>query len=157
MNKTDHYTAVLREIDIRLEKGGDFIADLSNITAVLKKRLSHADWVGFYFYRDNQLVLGPFQGNPACVYIGDQGVCGTCVQKGETIIVPDVALFPGHIPCDPNSRSEIVVPCYTAAHDIAAVIDMDSNILNAFDDIDRYQLELLSEKLKLLWRRTGYD
>ncbi|NQT26239.1 GAF domain-containing protein, partial [candidate division KSB1 bacterium] len=112
MDKKAKYIASLREIDIRLEKGGDLIADLGNIAAVLKKRHPFF-WVGFYFVQDDQLVLGPFQGTPACVFLemGD-GVCATCAKEKKTIIVPDVHKFPGHVACDPKSKSEIVVPFF---------------------------------------------
>jgi len=112
MTKSDNYLACIREIETRLKKGGDLIADLGNVTAIIKKRLDFF-WVGFYLYRNNQLVLGPFQGTPACVFLPlDNGVCGACATRGETIIVENVHDFPGHIACDPNSKSEIVVPVF---------------------------------------------
>jgi len=105
MTKTEKYIAAIREIEIRLEKGGDLIADLCNVAAVLKKRLAFF-WIGFYLLKNNQLVLGPFQGSPACVFLKiGEGVCGTCADQRDTLIVPDVHQFPGHVACDPNSKS----------------------------------------------------
>jgi len=151
MTKKDKYTASLREIEVRSSKGGDLIADLGNITAVLKKRLGFF-WVGFYFLKDNRLVLGPFQGTPACVFLPiGKGVCGTAVSKKETLIVPDVHVFPGHIPCDPNSKSEIVVPLFDARGVLRGVLDIDSDEIDAFDEVDKIYLERIGESIKKYW------
>ena len=151
MNKQDRYTAALREIDVRLEKGGDLIADLGNISAVLKKRLDFF-WIGFYFLEGNRLILGPFQGTPACVFLPvGEGVCGTCAEKKETLLVPDVHVFPGHIACDAASRSEIVVPLFDEKGALRGVLDADSDTPDAFDDVDRISLEALAQKIKRFW------
>ena len=151
LDKKAKYIASLREIDIRLEKGGDLIADLGNIAAVLKKRQAYF-WVGFYFFQDNQLVLGPFQGTPACVFLSlENGVCAACVNERKTIIVPDVHQFPGHVACDPDSKSEIVVPLFDPEGKIRGVLDIDSDALNMFDDVDQEYLEQIADRIQALW------
>ena len=158
MTKQQCYAAASREIEIRLEKGGDLISDLGNITAVLKKRLTVFSWIGFYFYRDSHLILGPFQGPPACVFLEmNHGVCGTCAAELKSIIVPDVRRFPGHVACDPDSRSEIVIPCFNLENQLAAVLDIDSDQLAAFDETDQINLEQLCECLRTIWRPVRYD
>ncbi len=151
MTKTEKYIAAVREIEIRLEKGGDFIADLGNVATVLKKRLRFF-WVGFYLLKNNQLVLGPFQGSPACVFLTiGEGVCGTCAEQGKTMIVPDVHHFPGHVACDSNSKSEIVIPLFDQNQSIRGVLDVDSDRQNDFDKADRENLEKIGELLKSRW------
>jgi L-methionine (R)-S-oxide reductase len=151
MTKTDRYQAAIREIEIRLEKGGDFVADLGNIAAVLKKRLEFF-WVGFYLIRDNRLVLGPFQGSPACVFLDiGKGVCGTCVEKKKTLIVPDVHRFPGHVACDPNSKSEMAIPLFDQNRSIRGVLDIDSDRQNDFDEVDQKDLEKIGDLLMPRW------
>ncbi|MDZ7799744.1 MAG: GAF domain-containing protein [Trueperaceae bacterium] len=106
--------------------------------------LPDVNWVGFYLLKDGELRLGPFQGRPACVRIAvGSGVCGTAVAKGRTQVVPDVHAFPGHIACDPASRSEIVVPIRDEGGTVQAVLDIDSPNAGRFDDEDRVGLEAL--------------
>ena len=151
MTKQDRYTAAMREIGVRLERGGDLIADLGNVTAVLKKRLGFF-WIGFYFLHENHLVLGPFQGTPACVFLSlEEGVCATCAREKKTILVPDVHRFSGHVACDPSSQSEIAVPVYAEANDLRAILDVDSNVLNDFDEVDKEHLEKIAESLRACW------
>jgi GAF domain-containing protein len=151
MTKADKYLASLREIEVRLEKGGDLTADLGNIAAILKKRLDFF-WIGFYYVRGDRLVLGPFQGTPACVFLpAGEGVCGTCAAKRETIIVPDVHAFPGHIACDAGSRSEIVVPLFDEGGVLRGVLDVDSDKPDMFDDVDRVNLEAVASRIKPFW------
>ena len=151
MTKEKRYIAALREVGVRLERGGDLIGDLGNVAAVLKKRLGFF-WVGFYFYHGNHLVLGPFQGTPACVFLStERGVCAACAKKKETILVSDVTQFPGHIPCDPDSKSEIAVPVFDRAGMLRAVLDVDSNCLNAFDELDQTYLEKVGELIRDCW------
>jgi GAF domain. len=117
------------------------IANLSNATAILNQYLDRINWVGFYLFDGKDLVLGPFQGLPACVRIPPgKGVCGTAAAKRETIVVPDVEQFPGHIVCDPNSRSEIVVPMIKDGQ-LLGVLDIDSPVKNRFDEEDAKILE----------------
>jgi len=154
MIKEDYYTAAIREIDIRLEKGGNLYADLGNVAAVLRKRCEHFYWIGFYFLKCDQLILGPFQGTPACVFLAlDSGVCAACVRDRRTIIVKDVRTFSGHIVCDPNSKSEIAVPCFNDRNRLKAVLDVDSDRLNAFDDVDQHYLETVVQRIRHGWNR----
>lgn len=117
------------------------ISILANTSAFLNEILENINWVGFYLLKGNTLLLGPFQGKVACTTIEvGKGVCGSAVQRGETIVVEDVDKFPGHIACDPNSRSEIVIPIYVNEH-IYGVLDIDSPILNRFSYLDKEFLE----------------
>ena len=151
MTKEDKYAAALREIEIRLERGGNLIADLGNTAAVLKKRLGFF-WVGFYFFQENHLVLGPFQGTPACVFLSlEKGVCATCAQEKETILVNNVEEFSGHVACDPNSKSEIVLPLFDGSGSLKGVLDVDSNVVNAFDDVDKVYLEKVAKLIQGCW------
>lgn len=151
MTKQDKYTATLREIDIRLEKGGDLIADLGNIVAILKKRHAYF-WIGFYFLKENKLVLGPFQGPPACVFLEKgKGVCWASALRKETVLVANVHEFADHIACNPNSKSEIVVPCLSDDDTVQAVLDLDHDEFDTFDEVDQKNLELLAEKISSLW------
>ncbi|MBN1780271.1 GAF domain-containing protein [bacterium] len=152
MTKSEKYTAALREIDIRLSKGGDLYADLGNVTAVLKKRFPYIFWIGFYLLQENRLVLGPFQGTPACVFLEmGKGVCGTCANEQKAILVSDVHEFDGHVACDPNSKSELVIPCFDSDDRLRAVLDADSDQLNAFDGTDQTGLMNVADKIRGLW------
>jgi GAF domain-containing protein len=135
-DKAARYAEVLPQLVSLCEGEPDLIANLANLTAALKTTLPTASWVGFYVRRGDELVLGPFQGNVACVRIVlGKGVCGTAAAERRTVIVPDVDQFPGHIACDAGSRSEIVVPIEVAGR-VVAVLDLDSYELAAFDDTD---------------------
>ncbi|MBR5660929.1 MAG: GAF domain-containing protein [Bacteroidales bacterium] len=115
-------------------------ARLSNATALLKEKMGFF-WVGFYLVKDDQLILGPFQGSVACMRIGyGRGVCGTAWKDARTIVVPDVEEFPGHIACSSLSKSEIVVPIFNE-NEIVAVLDIDSDELATFDSVDAFWLE----------------
>src|SRR5436305_80080 len=138
--KEEQYEALLPQIKGILEGETDLIANLANITAALKEQFGWL-WVGFYLVKQNELVLAPFQGPIACTRIKKgRGVCGACWQQGETIIVPDVEQFPGHIACSSLSRSEIVVPFFSNG-EVAGVLDIDSKELNSFDANDKVYLE----------------
>jgi GAF domain-containing protein len=114
----------------------DLIANAANFSALLFNSLPNVNWAGFYFLRGEELVLGPFQGNPACVRIPmGKGVCGVAAQQCETIIVPNVHEFPGHIACDVASNSEIVVPLFDGER-LLGVLDLDSPLIGRFDDQD---------------------
>lgn len=144
-NKLSIYEAITPQIQSLLEIEDDLIANMANMAAVLKEALGFF-WVGFYIVKQNEadsqeLVLGPFQGPLACTRIKyGKGVCGYTWQKGETVIVPDVDAFPGHIACSSLSKSEIVVPVYNNGK-IVAVLDVDSDESNMFDEIDKKYLE----------------
>jgi L-methionine (R)-S-oxide reductase len=122
----------------------DAIANAANLTALLYSGLADVNWVGFYFLKADELVLGPFQGQPACVRIPvGRGVCGTAAQRREAVVVPDVEKFPGHIACDTASRSEVVVPLLKSGR-LLGVLDLDSPRRNRFNEDDRSGLETLA-------------
>ena len=122
----------------------DLIANAANLAALVYHGLPELNWAGFYFARAGELVLGPFQGKPACVRIPwGQGVCGTAAARGGAIVVPDVDAFPGHIACDAASRSELVVPLVAAGR-VVGVFDLDSPRLARFDEGDRTGVERLA-------------
>lgn len=143
--KEGKYKELLPQIKALLDGETDLIANLANISAALKESL-HFFWVGFYLVKENQLVLGPFQGPVACTRINKgKGVCGTVWQKAETIIVPDVMKFPKHIACSALSKSEIVIPLFNKDKQVIGVFDVDSDQLNSFDQIDeKYLTEIIS-------------
>ena len=141
-SKEDQYQNITRQIKALIEGENDVIANLANITASLKQQFNWL-WVGFYLVKNEELVLGPFQGPIACTRIlKGRGVCGVAWLKSETIIVDDVALFPGHIACSSLSKSEIVVPLIREG-EVFGVLDVDSEQLAAFDVIDKKNLELI--------------
>jgi GAF domain-containing protein len=152
LSKKERYTTLLKQTDALLEGEDNLIANLSNIVSLLKNSFEYYLWVGYYFYdeKKNNLVLGPFQGTLGCTRIEiGKGVCGTSYSKKETIVVEDVNQFPGHIFCDSNSKSEIVVPFFKN-NEVAGVIDVDSAEYSSFDEIDRIYLEELSAKISTI-------
>ena len=146
-SKTEQYETIIPQILAIIEGEPNQTANLANVAAALKEQFGWL-WVGFYLAdSDAELVLGPFQGPVACTRIRmGKGVCGTAWQQGETIIVPDVEKFPGHIACSSASKSEIVVPIIKNGQTIG-VLDVDSTDLNAFDETDKKYLESLIHSL----------
>ena len=141
MEKTEQYRLLERQIAALLEGETDTIAKMANVTAVLHETFGFW-WTGFYRVAGNELVLGPFQGPVACMHIPfGKGVCGTAWKRNETVVVPDVEQFPGHIACSIASRSEIVVPVHGADGAVTAVLDIDSDRLATFDEEDKVWLE----------------
>ena len=141
MSKQDQYETIARTLAALLEGERDWIANLANTSALLFAELSDVNWAGFYLLKDGELVLGPFQGKPACVRIAlGKGVCGTAAQRRESIVVPNVHEFPGHIACDSASNSELVVPLIRNGK-LLGVLDVDSPVLARFDADDRLGLE----------------
>lgn len=135
------YEMLAKQLDALLTGETNFYANLSNASALLNQFFDRINWIGFYIMEDGELVLGPFQGLPACVRIQiGKGVCGTAVAEKTAIIVPDVEAFPGHIVCDAASRSEIVVPIIKN-DTVIGVLDIDSPELNRFSETDRIGLE----------------
>ena len=131
------YDEILPQIDSLLAGETDLVANLANVTAVLKEAFDFF-WVGFYLRKDDQLVLGPFQGPLACTRIDfGKGVCGHAYSTAKTVIVPNVDEFPGHIACSSAARSEIVVPIFNGEDDVFGVLDVDSDRLDDFSEIDR--------------------
>ena len=138
--KKERYQTLVPQIESLVGGEKDLIANLSNIAAALKQTMNFF-WVGFYLVKENQLVLGPFQGPIACTRIDfGKGVCGTAWKDKKTIVVPDVDEFPGHIACNSASKSEIVLPALKN-NEVALVLDVDSDKLNDFDETDRIALE----------------
>ena len=134
--KTKLYANLVVQLLSLLKGEHDFIANAANFSALLFNSLPNVNWAGFYFLQGEELVLGPFQGNPACVRIPmGRGVCGVAAQQCETIIVPNVHEFPGHIACDVASNSEIVVPLFDGER-LLGVLDLDSPTIGRFDDQD---------------------
>lgn len=143
--KKERYEELLPQIAALLADESDLIANLANVSAALKMAFEHYSWVGFYLLKNDELVLGPFQGKVACARISfGKGVCGSSAERRETIIVQDVSKFAGHIACDPDSRSEIVVPMVCGAQ-LCGVIDVDSHDPASFDETDRAYLEKIAE------------
>jgi L-methionine (R)-S-oxide reductase len=144
--KDEIYKGMLPQLYAVIDGEPDIIANLANTCAILKEQFNWL-WVGFYLVKQDELVLGPFQGPVACTRIKKgRGVCGAAWQKMETLIVPDVEKFPGHIACSSLSKSEIVVPIIRNAT-VVAVLDVDSEALNQFDTTDKKYLEALIDKL----------
>lgn len=140
-SKEEKYRSLLPQIAALTASEPDLIANMANISAVLKEAFGFF-WIGFYRVRDGELLLGPFQGGVACTRIGyGKGVCGTAWKEGRCVIVPDVDLFPGHIACSSESRSEIVIPLYDRDQKIIGVLDVDSDYRDAFDETDALYLD----------------
>lgn len=145
-DKTDAYRVLASQARALLQGENDPVANAANLAALLFHRLHDLNWAGFYFVKGGQLVVGPFQGRPACVRIDiGRGVCGTAAARRETIVVEDVDTFPGHIPCDPVSRSEIVVPLIASDGELIGVLDLDSPRRGRFDDGDAAGLKAVAD------------
>jgi GAF domain-containing protein len=146
-SRADIYEAILPQIDSLIRAESDLTANLANIAAVLKEAFDFF-WVGFYWVKEGQLVLAPFQGPLACTRIPfHKGVCGAAYTQARTLLVPDVEAFPGHIACSSLSRSEIVVPIFKNGA-VVGVLDVDSKELNDFDENDQKYLEMLAKQVE---------
>ena len=146
-SKEEMYESIYPQLKALTEDEPDLIANMANIASALKEAFGFF-WVGFYRVVGDQLVLGPFQGPVACTrIIFGRGVCGTAWKEKRTILVPDVELFPGHIACSSLSRSEIVIPLLRDG-DVVAVLDVDSDALNSFNEVDTLFLEKIASLLK---------
>jgi GAF domain-containing protein len=149
-NKPADYAALARELESLLSGEHDLIANAANATSLIYHALPDLNWCGVYLLRGQELIVGPFQGKPACVHIPvGKGVCGKAAAERKTIVVPDVHAFPGHIACDAASNSEIVIPLIgrsarTEGDYLLGVLDVDSPKLNRFDEDDRRGLEALA-------------
>lgn len=139
--KETNYNLLGKQLASLIEDETNLIAILSNTSALLNDNLDQINWLGFYLIENNELILGPFQGHPACVHISiGKGVCGTAVANNQTQLVDDVNTFPGHIACDANSKSEIVVPIHVN-NEIIGVLDIDAPITQRFSKGDQQGLE----------------
>ncbi|CAM4003702.1 MULTISPECIES: GAF domain-containing protein [Bacillus] len=146
-SREQQYETVIKQLDALLTGEPNVVANLSNASALLNQFLDRVNWVGFYVTEGNQLVLGPFQGMPACVRIPfGRGVCGAAAETKTTQLVADVHQFPGHIACDSASNSEIVVPIMKEGT-VIGVLDIDSPEKNRFDEVDQHYLEKFVETL----------
>ena len=149
-DKATRYRELLPQLQSLFEDEADLIANLANAAAAIRACVDKASWVGFYIMKQRELVLGPFQGNVACVRIAlDRGVCGAAATQRRTLVVPDVDKFPGHIACDGGTKSEIVVPIVRDGQ-VVAVLDLDSYELAAFDDRDAAGLAPVAQLLGTL-------
>ncbi|SDQ42503.1 GAF domain-containing protein [Virgibacillus subterraneus] len=147
-NKAKDYELLLKQLTALSEGEQDDIAILSNASSLLNQFLVEVNWVGFYLWKEDELVLGPFQGLPACIRIAfGKGVCGTAIKERKTQRVADVMTFPGHIACDSASKSEIVVPLIVN-NEVYGVLDIDSPIKNRFDETDQIYIEKFAEILE---------
>ena len=147
------YKILLKQATELLESEPWAVSALSNLSSLIMVSLENLNWAGFYIMRNGVLTVGPFQGKPACIHIQPgKGVCGTALLKDETVLVPDVHAFPGHIACDSASNSEIVVPIHSEGK-LVAVLDIDSPLKNRFSENDKAGLEKLVRLLeeKLVW------
>ena len=141
MNKDEKYQLLTEQIESLIAGENDTVAVMANVCAAIQQEMGFF-WTGFYRVVNDELLLGPFQGPVACMHIPfGRGVCGSARKQRQTIVVPDVEQFPGHIACSSLSRSEIVVPLFTEIGEVSAVLDIDSKELNTFDDTDRQYLE----------------
>ncbi len=149
MNKAEAYKWAAKRVAAQVERHQDLIATLANTAAILKEYFPDFFWVGFYFVKADHLLLGPFQGPPACVRLSlDHGVCARCATSGQPVVVADVKQFPGHVACDQRSQSEIVMPVVNRQGALFAVLDIDSERLNAFDEQDVRGLTPILQKLR---------
>ncbi|WP_349408159.1 GAF domain-containing protein [Pseudalkalibacillus sp. SCS-8] len=148
-SREEQYKMVIKQLKALLDGETNRVANLANASSLLNQFLKNVNWVGFYLMEDGELVLGPFQGLPACVRIPvGKGVCGTAVSEKKTMLVEDVHQFPGHIACDAASRSEIVVPIVKDGN-VIGVLDIDSPVTSRFDETDKKYLEQFVEELTL--------
>lgn len=144
--KAELYAELMLQAQGLLHDEHDLVANAANFSSLLFYSLPDLNWVGFYFLKDGELLVGPFQGKPACVHIAlGRGVCGTAAQTRETQVVPDVNRFPGHIFCDGDSLSELVVPLVKRDGTLLGVLDLDSPKLARFDQEDKQGLEALAQ------------
>ena len=145
--KAQKYQMLVSQIASLIEGEDDQIAIMSNVAAAIHQEMKFW-WTGFYRVVGDELLLGPFQGPVACMHIPfGRGVCGTAWQRQQTVVVPDVDQFPGHIACSSQSRSEIVVPVFSPEGKVTAVLDIDSENLATFDDVDRQYLEQICQMI----------
>ncbi len=162
--KIADYEQVIQDIKATLEGETDLLAAMASVVCLLHQAFDCYLWTGFYRrVGPDRLLIGPYQGTLGCLHITfDQGVCGACARSRRTIIVPDVHQFAGHIACDPNSRSEIVVPVFDRARELMAVFDADSDQYNNFDEVDQRFLEHIMSGLShfepapIVWTSGGY-
>jgi GAF domain-containing protein len=152
--KSEVYEDLLKDIEGSLSREVDPMIWMAGLSSLIHWKTGFS-WVGFYRVQGDELLIGPYQGSFGCIRIPfGKGVCGACATRGETVIVPDVQAFPGHIACDPRSKSEIVVPVIDDSGQLRAVLDIDSSELDTFDEVDQRYLERIAGRMKgLKWNR----
>ena len=149
MEKKEKYELLLQQVESLIAGETNKVGVLANVSAAIHESMGFF-WTGFYLVNDNELILGPFQGSVACYHIPyNKGVCGTAWARRQTVVVPDVEEFPGHIACSSLSRSEIVVPVFNASNEVVAVLDIDSKELSTFDEVDQHYLERIVQIVAL--------
>ena len=149
MEKAEKYKLLASQVAALIAGEDDRVSVMANVSAAIHETMGFF-WTGFYVVSGDELRLGPFQGSVACMHIPfGRGVCGTAWQRAETVVVPDVEQFPGHIACSSLSRSEIVVPVFGQTHQVVAVLDIDSRELATFDEVDKVWLEQIVSLLTL--------
>jgi GAF domain-containing protein len=147
MSKEEKYNLLVKQVECLVEGCDDSVSLMANVSAAIHETMGFF-WTGFYVEKDNMLKLGPFQGSVACYTIPHgKGVCGTSYERKQTIVVPDVEQFPGHIACSSLSRSEIVVPVFDDMGNVKAVLDIDSKELSTFDATDAHYLEIIAKTI----------
>lgn len=155
MEKKELYKKLYRQIQALLIDEHDVIANMANVSACIYQALPQINWAGFYIWKHEELVLGPFQGKPACMHIPfGKGVCGTCAKEAKVQRIDDVHIFPGHIACDAASRSEIVLPLYKDGS-LLGVMDIDASILARFDQEDEEGLLKIVHMLEDSWNKKS--
>ena len=147
LKKEGRYIRMQAQLSEMLTKTNDPVARMATISAILYHKMDYFFWCGFYRVQGEQLIVGPYQGPAACQVLEGRGVCMSALQRGETVIVPDVEKFPGHIACDSRSKSEIVIPVRNSSGQVVAVFDVDSTDIDSFDDTDRVYLEKIVEQV----------
>lgn len=148
--KQEKYTELMGKIQSVLQQESDPILWMSTLCCLIREEMGFY-WVGFYRLRNRELIIGPYQGTLGCLHIPlNRGVCGACATRQETVVVPDVDKFPGHIACDPRSRSEIVVPVFDSRRQLRAVLDIDSEEPSKFDQTDQQYLEQIVKQMRSL-------
>ncbi len=152
MKLSDNYRWAKGQIRKKVKNHHDIISTLANCSAILKERFPKFFWVGFYFLRDDNLILGPFQGPPACVKLNlVKGVCADCAREKKPILVKNVNEYPGHVSCDSRSKSEVVIPLFNNNGELKAVLDIDSEKIGDFSEEDVKHLESIEEILRTIW------
>lgn len=153
-SKTERYELLVKQIKTLIDGETNETSVLANVSSAMATMFAEWLWTGFYLVRDGELLVGPFQGPVACYHIKKgRGVCGSSWERGETIVVPDVDQFPGHIACSSLSRSEIVVPIYNKEREVVGVLDVDSPELNTFDNTDKLFMEQIVD---IISSQLGY-
>jgi len=149
--KESRYQRIISQLEELLTKTDNPVARMATIAAILSHKFDYFFWCGFYFVQGDRLIVGPYQGPVACQVLQGSGVCIAAVRQNQSVVVPDVHTFPGHIACDSRSNSEIVVPVRDQEGNIMAVLDVDSVSFNSFDDTDRMHLEIIAS---FVYRKT---